>query len=152
MQAAAGMTPAAYMRLRSSAPGSRGAAGGATSGAVTMAARGSAAAVAATPQQQLARDVRAMPIKLITVGKGNSKGAELFAGEWYEKIERSVRVLGARAIHTHDWCRRLQTRRLPASHQHPVRRDGLRCVQLRAGVLRQHQAQSKAHGRPGPPA
>ena len=36
----------------------------------------------------VARDVRAMPMKLITVSKGNSQGAEAFAQEWVERIER----------------------------------------------------------------
>ena len=34
----------------------------------------------------LARDVRAIPIKVITVSKGNSPGANLMAEEWMEKV------------------------------------------------------------------
>ena len=34
----------------------------------------------------LARDVRAIPIKIITVSKGNSPGANLMAEEWMEKV------------------------------------------------------------------
>eukprot|EP00955_Chlamydomonas_euryale_P079463 363302-Chlamydomonas_euryale.AAC.16 len=39
----------------------------------------------------LVRDVRAMPIKVITVGKGNSKGAALMAEEWMGKVWRNKR-------------------------------------------------------------
>lgn len=38
-------------------------------------------------QATLARDVRAMPIKVVTVSKGNSQGATLMASEWSEKVE-----------------------------------------------------------------
>lgn len=37
-------------------------------------------------QATLARDVRAMPIKVVTVSKGNSQGATLMASEWSEKV------------------------------------------------------------------
>lgn len=36
----------------------------------------------------MARDVRAMPIKLISVTKGNSKGAALMSSEWLGKLQR----------------------------------------------------------------
>ncbi|GIL79936.1 hypothetical protein Vretifemale_9180 [Volvox reticuliferus] len=39
-----------------------------------------------------ARDVRAMPIRIITVSKENSKGATLFAKELLEKLERYAPV------------------------------------------------------------
>ena len=36
----------------------------------------------------LARSVKAVPVHVITVGKGNSKGAELMAAEWAAKLRR----------------------------------------------------------------
>lgn len=36
----------------------------------------------------LARSVKAVPINIISVGKGNSKGAELMAAEWADKLRR----------------------------------------------------------------
>ena len=53
--------------------------------------------LAAAPQRHVrcsagaaseARDVRAVPIKLITVSKGNSPGASAMAAEWLEKLRR----------------------------------------------------------------
>lgn len=40
----------------------------------------------------LARSVKAVPLTVVTVGKGNSKGAELMATEWSEKIRRYTRL------------------------------------------------------------
>ncbi|KAG1670829.1 hypothetical protein FOA52_003420 [Chlamydomonas sp. UWO 241] len=40
----------------------------------------------------LARDVRAMPIKIINVSKGNSKGASMMADEWLDKVRRYTTV------------------------------------------------------------
>lgn len=48
-------------------------------------------AAAATAQQQqklLARSVRPIPLTIITVAKGSSKGAELMASEWADKLRR----------------------------------------------------------------
>jgi hypothetical protein len=39
-------------------------------------------------EQSLARSVRAIPITIVTVGKGSSKGAELMAAEWADKLKR----------------------------------------------------------------
>lgn len=56
--------------------------------------RGVAAAAAAQQSQQqqqqssLARSVRAVPITVLTVAKGNSRGAELMASEWADKLRR----------------------------------------------------------------
>ncbi len=36
----------------------------------------------------LARSVKAVPVHIITVGKGNSNGAELMAAEWAAKLRR----------------------------------------------------------------
>jgi hypothetical protein len=36
----------------------------------------------------LARDVRAVPIRIITVSKGNSQAASAMAAEWVEKLKR----------------------------------------------------------------
>ena len=52
---------------------------------------------AAAPRSQTAegytpRDVRAVPIKVLTVSRDNSKGANLMAGEWLEKIARHTAV------------------------------------------------------------
>lgn len=44
----------------------------------------------------LVRSVRAMPIKLISVGKGNSKAAQAMAQEWLEKLARQVGQQAAR--------------------------------------------------------
>jgi hypothetical protein len=38
--------------------------------------------------------VRAMPIKLVSVGKGNSKAAQAMAQEWLEKLARQVGLIG----------------------------------------------------------
>lgn len=38
----------------------------------------------------LVRSVRAMPIKLVTVGKGNSQAATAMAQEWITKLARQV--------------------------------------------------------------
>jgi hypothetical protein len=37
--------------------------------------------------------VRPIPITLVTVGKGSSKGAELMAEEWADKLKRCVSQL-----------------------------------------------------------
>ena len=51
------------------------------------------------PQQQqqkqqasLARSVRPIPITVITVAKGSSRGAELMAGEWADKLRRYTQL------------------------------------------------------------
>uniref|UniRef100_A0A383VJ92 Uncharacterized protein n=1 Tax=Tetradesmus obliquus TaxID=3088 RepID=A0A383VJ92_TETOB len=41
---------------------------------------------------ELVRSVRAMPIKLVSVGKGNSKAAQAMAQEWLEKLARYTTV------------------------------------------------------------
>jgi hypothetical protein len=41
---------------------------------------------------ELVRSVRAMPIKLVSVGKGNSKAAQAMAQEWLGKLARQVRL------------------------------------------------------------
>lgn len=41
---------------------------------------------------KLARDVRPVPIKLVSVGKGNSAGASLMAEEWLAKLRRYTTV------------------------------------------------------------
>ncbi|KAI3433624.1 hypothetical protein D9Q98_003433 [Chlorella vulgaris] len=45
-------------------------------------------AVPITTGSSLARAVRPIPITLVTVGKGSSKGAELMAEEWADKLKR----------------------------------------------------------------
>lgn len=42
----------------------------------------------------LARSVKAVPIAIVTVGKGNSRGAELMAAEWADKLRRCGRGAG----------------------------------------------------------
>ena len=43
-------------------------------------------ALKATDKTDLVRDVRPMPIKVLTVGKGNSDGAKRLAAEWADKV------------------------------------------------------------------
>lgn len=50
------------------------------------------ARVRASPKSDLVRDIRPVPIKLVSVSKGNSKAAADMAGEWREKLERYVAV------------------------------------------------------------
>ena len=39
-----------------------------------------------TSAMSISRDVRPMPMKVISVGKGNSEGAKLMGEEWAEKV------------------------------------------------------------------
>lgn len=55
-------------------------------------ARCPAAAATVRPTASLARSVRPVPIMLITVAKGNSKGAELMASEWADKLRRYTQL------------------------------------------------------------
>ena len=43
-------------------------------------------------QASLARSVRPIPITVITVAKGSSRGAELMAGEWSDKLRRYTQL------------------------------------------------------------
>ncbi|KAF8072559.1 RNA methyltransferase [Scenedesmus sp. PABB004] len=56
------------------------------------AARAAAAATRAGGGAELVRSVRAMPIKLISVSKGNSKAAQAMAAEWIDKLARYTAV------------------------------------------------------------
>lgn len=47
---------------------------------------------ASAAAKNLARDVRQIPIKLVTVAKGNSAGSAAAAGEWLDKARRYTRV------------------------------------------------------------
>lgn len=51
-------------------------------------ARPPAAAAGQSAQKPLARSVRPIPITIVTVAKGSSKGAELMAAEWADKLKR----------------------------------------------------------------
>lgn len=55
-------------------------------------AAATAAAAGSLNSSTLKRDVRPVPIKLITVSKGNSPGAVMMASEWLEKLARYTQV------------------------------------------------------------
>lgn len=62
---------------------------------------------------ELVRSVRAMPIKLVSVGKGNSRAAQAMAQEWLEKLARQVgRGLSAGAKRDEQECLASQPQRL----------------------------------------
>lgn len=52
----------------------------------------------------LVRDVRPMPIRLVTVSKGNSPAAIAMADEWLEKLRRYTSVTGGRGFESKIRC------------------------------------------------
>lgn len=51
-------------------------------------ARAAAAAAGQSSPKPLARSVRPIPITIVTVAKGSSRGAEMMAAEWADKLKR----------------------------------------------------------------
>lgn len=50
------------------------------------------------------RSVRPIPITVVTVAKGSSKGAELMAGEWADKLKRWAGGCGLQATAIRSHC------------------------------------------------
>jgi 23S rRNA pseudoU1915 N3-methylase RlmH len=74
----------------------------------------------AQQQASLARSVRPIPITVITVAKGSSKGAELMAGEWADKLRRYTQLTELQVGAACCWRTGPICRQSSAPHLHPV--------------------------------